>query len=47
MGIALDESRKMNLSLPGLEMAYSMYRNLAEQGFENEGTQSLIKAYDK
>ena len=47
MGIALDESRKMKLTLPGLEMAYSMYRNLAEQGFENEGTQSLIKAYDK
>jgi 3-hydroxyisobutyrate dehydrogenase len=47
MGIALDESRKMNLSLPGLEMAYSMYKNLEERGFENEGTQSLIKAYDK
>ena len=47
MGIALDESRKMNLTLPGLEMAYSMYKNLEEQGFENEGTQSLIKAYDK
>ena len=47
MGIALDESRKMNVTLPGLEMAYSMYQNLAEQGFENEGTQSLIKAYDK
>ena len=47
MGIALDESRKMNLTLPGLEMAYSMYKNLEERGFENEGTQSLIKAYDK
>ena len=47
MGIALDESQKMNLTLPGLEMAYSMYKNLEERGFENEGTQSLIKAYDK
>lgn len=47
MGIALDESRKMNITLPGLEMAYSMYKNLEERGFENEGTQSLIKAYDK
>lgn len=45
MGIALDESKKMNLTLPGLEMAYEMYQSLAQQGFENEGTQSLIKAY--
>ncbi|MGE6487800.1 NAD(P)-dependent oxidoreductase [Paenisporosarcina sp. NPDC076898] len=47
MGIALDESKKMNLTLPGLEMAYEMYQSLANQGFENEGTQSLIKAYKK
>lgn len=47
MGIALDESKKMNLTLPGLEMAYEMYQSLAQQGFENEGTQSLIKAYKK
>ena len=47
MGIALEESRKMSITLPGLEMAYSMYKNLEERGFENEGTQSLIKAYDK
>lgn len=47
MGIALDEAKAMGLQLPGLEMAYSMYQNLAEQGFENKGTQSLIKAYNK
>lgn len=47
MGIALDEAQKMNLKLPGLEMAYSMYQNLANEGFENLGTQSLIKAYNK
>lgn len=47
MGIALDESKKMNLKLPGLEMTYAMYQSLADQGFENEGTQSLIKAYKK
>ncbi len=45
MGIALEEAQKMNLQLPGLEMAYRMYQSLAEQGLENEGTQSLIKAY--
>lgn len=47
MGIALDEAKKMNLSLPGLEMAYSMYQELAQKGYEDEGTQSLIKAYSK
>lgn len=47
MGIALEEAQKMDLQLPGLEMAYSMYLHLAEQGYENEGTQSLIKAYNK
>ncbi|MFX3674287.1 MAG: NAD(P)-dependent oxidoreductase [Paenisporosarcina sp.] len=45
MGIALDEAKRMNLSLPGLELAYSMYQELAEKGFENEGTQALHKAY--
>ena len=47
MGIALDEAKKMELKLPGLEMAFDMYQELAGQGFENEGTQSLIKAYLK
>lgn len=47
MGIALDEAQKMNLKLPGLDMAYSMYQNLADEGLENEGTQSLIKAYNR
>lgn len=46
MGIALDEAKKMNIHLPGLEKAYSLYQELASQGFENEGTQSLIKAYN-
>jgi len=45
MGIALDEAKKMNIQLPGLEKAYSLYQELANEGFENEGTQSLIKAY--
>lgn len=45
MGIALDEAKRMNLKLPGLELAYSMYQDLAERGLENEGTQALQKAY--
>jgi len=45
MGIALDEAEKMNLRLPGLELAFTQYQELAARGLENEGTQSLIKAY--
>ena len=45
MGIALDEAKRMNLHLPGLELAYSMYSDLADKGLENEGTQALHKAY--
>lgn len=45
MGIALDEAKRMNLSLPGLELAYETYQELANQGLENEGTQALYKAY--
>jgi 3-hydroxyisobutyrate dehydrogenase len=47
MGIALDEAKRMNLSLPGLELAFQTYQELAEQGLENEGTQALYKAYVK
>ncbi|AYC29069.1 NAD(P)-dependent oxidoreductase [Paenisporosarcina cavernae] len=45
MRIALEEAAKMELRLPGLQMVYNMYLELAEQGLENEGTQSFIKYY--
>jgi 3-hydroxyisobutyrate dehydrogenase len=47
MGIALEEAERMNLRLPGLELAFSMYQELAAKGYENEGTQALYKAYRK
>ncbi|MBW8348724.1 NAD(P)-dependent oxidoreductase [Bacillus sp. IITD106] len=46
MGIALEEAEKMELRLPGLELAKKMYDSLAEQGEENNGTQALIKYWD-
>ncbi|WP_267916902.1 NAD(P)-dependent oxidoreductase [Lederbergia citrisecunda] len=46
MGIALEEAEKMNLRLPGLELAKKMYDSLADQGEENNGTQALIKYWD-
>ena len=43
--IALDESEKMGITLPGLALAYEMYDKLIEAGYGEDGTQALIKAY--
>lgn len=43
--IALEESEKMGISLPGLALAYEMYDKLIEAGYGEDGTQALIKAY--
>jgi 3-hydroxyisobutyrate dehydrogenase len=44
MRIALDESRRMNLSLPGLALAEQLYRAVAAQGYARKGTHALMLA---
>jgi 3-hydroxyisobutyrate dehydrogenase len=44
MGIALAESRRMNLSLPGLALAEQLYRAVLAQGYGRKGTQALMLA---
>lgn len=44
MGIALEESRRMKLSLPGLALVQQLYLALEAQGGSRLGTQALIKA---
>jgi len=46
MGIALEESRRMNISLPGLALANQLYIALKAQGHGRKGTQSLILALE-
>ena len=41
MGIALEEAKKMNLSLPGLALANQLYLALQAQGHGRDGTQAL------
>jgi len=41
MGIALEEARRMNLSMPGLALAHELYIALAAQGHSRSGTQAL------
>jgi 3-hydroxyisobutyrate dehydrogenase len=44
MGIALAESRKMNLALPGLALAEQLYRAVEAQGHGRKGTHALMLA---
>ena len=44
MGIALAESRRMNLSLPGLALAEQLYRAVEAQGYGRKGTHALMLA---
>lgn len=46
MGIAVQSAEEMGLTAPGLAMALSLYKRLAEQGEENSGTQALFKLYE-
>jgi len=41
MGIALDESKKMGLSLPGLALSHQLYLALQAQGHGRDGTHAL------
>lgn len=43
--IALDEAEKMELDLPATQQAYALYKKLEEEGYGDEGTQSLIKLW--
>ncbi|MDP4086092.1 MAG: NAD(P)-dependent oxidoreductase [Bacillota bacterium] len=43
MNIALEEAEKFDMNAPGLALAQSLYKQLAENGEENSGTQALYK----
>jgi 3-hydroxyisobutyrate dehydrogenase len=45
LGIALAESRRMKLDLPGLALAQKLYATLAERGLGRLGTQALAQYY--
>ncbi|KQX46582.1 NAD(P)-dependent oxidoreductase [Paenibacillus sp. Root444D2] len=45
MKIALQSAEEMNVELPGLTLAKSLYEQLAASGEEDSGTQALFKIY--
>ncbi len=47
MGIALEESARMGISLPGLALAHQLYAALVAQGGARMGTQGLLLALAK
>ena len=46
MGIALDEAKKMNLSLPGLSLVHQLYLSVQAQGNGRLGTHALMLALE-
>jgi 3-hydroxyisobutyrate dehydrogenase len=47
MGIALEESKRMGLTMPGLTLAHELYLSLQEQGHGKDGTHALELALAK
>ena len=47
IGIALSESKKLGLSLPGLALAHQLYLAVASQGGSRRGTHALQLALAK
>jgi len=46
MGLALEEARRMNLTLPGLTLVHSVYERLQTLGHGRKGTHALILALE-
>ena len=46
MGMALDEAARMEIALPGLELAHELYVALQARGHGRDGTQALILALE-
>ncbi len=46
MRLALEECEKMNIKLPGLEVAYKLYNELEEEVRNTNGTQAISKWYN-
>lgn len=47
MSIALESAEEMGMSTPGLSLSLKLYKELAEMGENDSGTQALIKLFEK
>lgn len=46
MNIAAASSTRLGLKTPGLDLTLSLYKKMADMGFENNGTQALFKLFE-
>lgn len=46
MGIAIASARRLDLDTPGLDLAYSLYQKMMDQGYGDNGTQALYKLFE-
>lgn len=46
MGIALEEARRMKISIPGLALAQQLYQSVSALGYDAKGTQALMLALE-
>ena len=46
MNIAAASSTRLGLKTPGLDLTLSLYKIMADMGFENNGTQALFKLFE-
>ena len=46
MGIALDESKRLGLVMPGLALANQLYLAVQAEGYGRKGTQALMLALE-
>ncbi|WP_156290252.1 NAD(P)-dependent oxidoreductase [Oceanobacillus salinisoli] len=47
MTISLESAKELGFSTPGLELSLNLYKELAEKGEEDSGTQALIKLFNQ
>lgn len=47
MTIALESAQEMGITTPGLSLSLELYKELAEQGENDSGTQALIKYFEQ
>jgi 3-hydroxyisobutyrate dehydrogenase len=47
LGIILEETRRMNLTLPGVELAQRLYDTAKTEGYGKNGTHALMLALAK
>lgn len=47
MAIVLEESKRMNLTLPGLTVAHGLYQSVVALGHSRQGTHALMLALEQ